>query len=278
MKQDFFIIGCGKMGSAMLEGWLAGGAGDETNFIIIDPYFAPETLSPTARATKAVFHYASLGEAGAAGHNQPRQMLLSVKPQMMAEALSDISDCDISDCVFISIAAGLSLKKITTLISDAPIRLIRTMPNTPAAIGKGMTALIGNAHATDDDLALAERLLSVCGQVVRLSSEADMDAVTALSGSGPAYVFLLAEEMAKAGAELGLSDELSRILAEQTIYGAGALLAQSKDSAAQLRQNVTSKGGTTAAALSVLLAQEGMADLLSKAMAAAHQRAKELDR
>lgn len=277
MKQQFFILGCGKMGSAMLEGWLAGGAGDTTDFIVIDPYFELEHLSADARATSAVIHYDSLGAASAGGHKRANQMLLSVKPQMMAEALGDIGVCDISDCVFISIAAGLSVEKLTSLISQAPIRLIRTMPNTPAAIGKGMTAIIGNAHATDEDLALAERLLSVCGAVVRLSHEADMDAVTALSGSGPAYVFLLAEAMAKAGVELGLDEALARILAEQTVFGAGALLSQSEEPASVLRENVTSKGGTTAAALSVLMAPDSLPDLVKQAMTAAQQRAKELD-
>ena len=270
MKQQFFIIGCGKMGSAMLTGWLAGKAGARTDFIIIDPYF---DLNSKLGQDEAVHCYKTLSDAIASGHLRADVMLLSVKPQMMAEALADCHNLDHDDCLFISIAAGLSLAKLTEMIGAKQTpSLIRTMPNTPAAIGKGMTAIIGNDVASDDDLAMAEQLMGVCGQVVRLDTEAQMDAVTALSGSGPAYVFLLAEAMMQAGITLGLSHDMAERLAEQTIYGAGALLSDADEPAAILRENVTSKGGTTAAALSVLMADNALAELMKKAMKAAADR------
>lgn len=274
MKQQFFILGCGKMGSALLNGWLSGGAAQDTDFIIIDPYFDKQVLAGQSQASlDAVSCYHHFADVGAA---RADIMLLSVKPQMMAQALGDMGALDLSDCCFISIAAGLGLAQLGEMIGHESARIIRSMPNTPAAIGKGMTALIGNAAATADDVALAETLLAVCGKVERLECEAQLDAVTALSGSGPAYVFLLAEAMARAGTKLGLGEALSQKLAEQTIYGAGALLSQSDEPAAILRENVTSKGGTTAAALAVLMADDGMVDLLERAMAQAHKRSQEL--
>ena len=280
MRQQFFILGCGKMGSALLNGWLEGSVGGDEryDFIIIDPFFDKTQLKATSDRVSA---YASFGDAAAAGHEKADIMLLSVKPQMMAEALSQAQSLNLSSCLFISIAAGLSLHSLAQSIgadkTDAKLpRIIRTMPNTPAAIGKGMTAVIGNEATNEADLGLAQELLAVSGKVVMLADEAQLDAVTALSGSGPAYVFLLAEVMAQAGKTLGLSEEMARQLAEQTIYGAGALLEASDEPAATLRQNVTSKGGTTAAALEILMAADGMADLLDKAMTAAHQRSVEL--
>ena len=150
------------------------------------------------------------------------------------------------------------------------------MPNTPAAIGKGMTALIGNEAATPAQMAMAEEMLAVSGRVVRLTDEAQMDAVTALSGSGPAYLFLMAEAMTAAGTTLGLSPEMAAILAQQTILGAAHLMTDSDDAPATLRENVTSKGGTTAAALAVLQADDGLTDLMARAMQAAYDRSRSL--
>ena len=154
--------------------------------------------------------------------------------------------------------------------------IIRSMPNTPAAIGKGMTALIGNQNASQAHLDMAISLMQVSGLVISLDDESEMDAVTALSGSGPAYIFLMAEAMTKAGQGLGLSADKAQVLALQTIYGAANLLNESDESASILRENVTSKGGTTAAALSVLMADDGLAQLMEKALAAAHARSIEL--
>ena len=150
------------------------------------------------------------------------------------------------------------------------------MPNTPAAIGKGVTALCAGPNAPADLVALSEQLLSAIGTVVRVDDEALMDAVTALSGSGPAYVFLLAEVMTRAGIAAGLPDDLARRLAEATVSGAGALIDAADEPPSQLRGNVTSKGGTTAAALAVLMADDGMAPLLERAILAARDRSVEL--
>ena len=275
MTQQFFILGCGKMGSAMLGGWLAAGAGADTDFIIIDPYFDKASLGFGDEGHNAIAAFTSLEAAHAAGYRSADVMLLSVKPQMMPEALASISIIDVTDCCFISIAAGLPIAQLASMLGG-DYRIIRTMPNTPAAIGKGITALIGNAAASEADLRLAETLLAVIGKVVRVRDESELDAVTALSGSGPAYVFLLAEAMAQAGEKLGLSEELAVTLAEQTIYGAGALMHESDETAATLRENVTSKGGTTAAALAILMADNALAELLCDAMRAAHKRAVEL--
>lgn len=276
MAPQFFIIGCGKMGSAMLTGWLSAPPDDDYQYIIIDPYFEAANIT-VPYDTDKVKAYGRLKDAVADGYHQPAIMLLSVKPQMMQDALTDLGDCTFDDCCFISIAAGLNIAKLSQMIGDeAAVKIIRTMPNTPAAIGKGMTAMVGNAHVTSADMAQAERLLSVCGEVVQLDDEAQLDGVTALSGSGPAYVFLLAELMAKSGMKLGLSEALSRQLATQTVYGAGCLLADSDEPAAILRENVTSKGGTTAAALSVLMDDKGLAPLLDEAMRQAYLRSQAL--
>ena len=274
MANSFFIMGCGKMGSALLAGWLSGTLADDTDFIIIDPFFDP---SSPALAHSSVHHFTSLDKAIIAGHNKADMMLLSVKPQMMAEALADISKLAISDTLFLSIAAGTTLRQLADMIGAPKLpAIIRTMPNTPAAIGKGMTALIGNDATSEAQLALAEELMSVCGLVVRLQAEAELDAVTALSGSGPAYIFAMAEAMTQAGIRLGLSPEMASLLAQQTIYGAGALMAESDETPATLRINVTSKGGTTAAALAHIMADDGLAELMMRAMQAAYDRSQSL--
>ena len=273
MAQCFFILGCGKMGSALLAGWLAGDSDGAKEFIIIDPYFTKQGALDDNR----VQAFVSLSDAVAAGYHRPDVMLLSVKPQMMAEALKDIPLLSCDETLFISIAAGLSIATIERLLP--PLKqaaIIRTMPNTPAAIGKGMTALIGNQHTSQNQLDKAVSLMQVSGLVICLEDESQMDAVTALSGSGPAYIFLMAEAMAAAGHELGLPSEMATILAMQTIYGAANLLNESEEPASVLRENVTSKGGTTAAALSVLMADDGLHDLMKEALKAAHLRSIEL--
>ncbi len=273
MSESCFILGCGKMGSALLQGWLSAGT-TQRHYIIIDPFF--DKASPLA-SDERVSIYADFASAADAGHHTADIMLLSVKPQMMAEALAAASMIDLSACCFISIAAGLSLAQLATLIPDAAApAIIRTMPNTPAAIGKGMTAIIGNDTATAAQLAMAEEMLAVSGKVVRLTHETEMDAVTALSGSGPAYLFLMAEAMTDAGASLGLSPEMAAILAQQTILGAAHLMAEADETPAILRENVTSKGGTTAAALAILQADDGLADVMARAMQAAYDRSRSL--
>ncbi len=259
--QGMILLGCGKMGSAMLAGWLSAGL-PAAAIHVIEPH-----PSEWLRASGVHLN----GPLPAA----PAVALLAVKPQMMGAALPELQDLGGGGTLFISIAAGTSLAQLgATLGAQTPI--IRAMPNPPAAVGAGITALIGNAQATADDLKLAESLLAVVGATVRLDHEAQMDAVTGLSGSGPAYVFHMIEAMAAAGEAQGLAPDLAMTLARATVIGAGQLAAQSEDSAAQLRINVTSPKGTTAAGLDVLMPD--LTPLMTRTIAAAAERSQELSK
>ena len=208
-------------------------------------------------------------------------IVLAVKPQMMDDAIAGLGDMKHADCAYLSIAAGISTGWLKQRLGDAAI-VVRAMPNTPAAIGKGITALYADApyqasnQAPNQARNLASQLLAAVGQVVHVQDEALMDGVTALSGSGPAYVFLLVEAMTEAGIKAGLPDDLAAELAKATVCGAGALMAAVDTAPAILRENVTSKGGTTAAALAVLMADDGLTSLMTKAVAAAKARSIEL--
>lgn len=258
-RNGIVLLGCGKMGGAMLAGWLARGV-PPTSVYVIDP--AP---SDWLRGT-GVHLNVDLPPA-------PAVAIVAVKPQMMGDALPALQALGNARTLFISIAAGTTLARFADALGDqTPI--IRAMPNTPAAVGAGISALIGNALVSAQDLALAEALLAAVGQTVRLEDEAQMDAVTGLSGSGPAYVFHMIEAMARAGEAQGLSADLAMQLARATVIGAGQLAAGSEDSAAQLRINVTSPKGTTAAALDVLMPD--LTPLMTRAIAAATERSREL--
>ncbi|MCK0137550.1 pyrroline-5-carboxylate reductase [Aliiroseovarius sp. F47248L] len=256
------LLGCGKMGSAMLEGWLAQGLPSGSVWVN-DPY-PSDWLSGTGVNLNTTLP------------NSPAIVLVAVKPQMMADALPTLAGYGNGTTLFLSVAAGTPISTYEAMLGNqTPI--IRAMPNTPAAIARGITAMCGNDHATAVHMDMAEALLSAVGQVVRLDGEHQMDAVTGVSGSGPAYVFHLIETLAAAGAAQGLSMELSMQLAKATVAGAGALAMQSDDDPTQLRVNVTSPGGTTAAALEVLMNEKsGFPALLSRAVAAAANRSKEL--
>ena len=258
------LLGCGKMGSAMLAGWLEGGLPPRSVWVI-DP--AP---SDWLRGT-GVHLNADLPDA-------PAIVLVAVKPQMMGEALPGLRALGGGGTLFVSVAAGTSIATYESLLGEAT-PVARAMPNTPAAIGRGITALIGNAAAGERDLARAEELLSAVGQTVRLQDEAQMDAVTGVSGSGPAYVFHLIETLAEAGAAQGLPEGLAMQLARATVAGAGALAEAADETPGELRVNVTSPNGTTQAALEVLMDEEtGFPALLRRAVAAATERSKELSR
>jgi pyrroline-5-carboxylate reductase len=208
----------------------------------------------------------------------PAVVLVAVKPQMMGAALPAIQALGGGDSLFISVAAGTSIATFEDVLGEGT-PIVRAMPNTPAAIRQGVTAVIGNAQTTDSDLELAENLLSAIGETVRLDEESQMDAVTGLSGSGPAYVFHLIETLAAAGEAQGLPHALAMRLAKSTVAGAGALAMASDEDPSQLRVNVTSPNGTTQAALEVLMHQEeGFPDLLHRAVKAATDRSKELSR
>ncbi len=257
------LLGCGKMGGAMLEGWLARGLSAE-RVTVLDPYPSPRLDALAGEGLR-------LNPADIAG---PVDFaIIAVKPQMMKEAAPRLLPLAGAGTCFLSIAAGTPISFFEGLFgAETPV--IRAMPNTPAAIGRGVTAFIGNAAATEPQLETAERLLAACGATVRLDSETQLDAVTGLSGSGPAYVFHMIEAMAKAGEAAGLSPSMAMTLARATVAGAGALADASDESAEQLRINVTSPGGTTAAGLSVLMPE--MTDLMTRTVAAASARSREL--
>ncbi|NUB45047.1 pyrroline-5-carboxylate reductase [Fertoebacter nigrum] len=256
------LLGCGKMGSAMLQGWLAQGL-PAASVWVNDPH--PSDWL----AAQGVHLNAALPDA-------PAIVLIAVKPQMMAAALPTLAGYGGGATLFLSIAAGTTIATYEQMLgTGTPV--IRAMPNTPAAVGRGMTAITGNALATSAHLELAEALLAAVGQVVRLEGEHQMDAVTAVSGSGPAYVFHLIEALAAAGEAEGLSGPLAMQLARATVTGAGELAHRAPESASQLRINVTSPGGTTAAALAVLMdADTGLTALLRRAVKAAADRGREL--
>ena len=256
------LLGCGKMGGAMLEGWLSGGL-DPTSVHVVDP-MPSEWL-----AAQRVNLNRPLPDA-------PAMLVVAVKPQLMQEALPSVSAMGGGDTVVLSVAAGTTIARFEAAFgADTPV--IRAMPNTPAAVCKGITALIGNAHVSEIQLSLAETLLSAVGKTVRLTDESQMDAVTAVSGSGPAYVFHLIETMAAAGVDQGLPADLAMELALTTVSGAGALAEASDDDPTQLRINVTSPNGTTQAALEVLMDEsDGFPALLSRAIKAAADRSREL--
>lgn len=256
------LLGCGKMGSALLEGWLKNGLAPQAVFVI-DPH-------PSAWLRESGVHLNSDLPT------RPAMAVLAVKPQMMGDALPRLQALGGGGTVFVSIAAGTSLAAIEGALG-AGTPVVRAMPNTPAAVGRGITALIGNAFVSPAALTLAEALMAAVGQTVMLETESQMDAVTAVSGSGPAYVFHLIETMAAAGVAQGLPDGLALQLARATVAGAGALAEASLENPAQLRVNVTSPNGTTAAALGVLMDPDtGFPPLLLRAISAAAERSQEL--
>ena len=265
------LVGCGKMGTAMLKGWIDHFDSD-TVFTIIDPFMAVKNpFIDNKRIT--VLAQASPAKPSHPDMISPDIIVLAVKPQVMEQALAPLVNLAGADTLWLSIAAGISIDWLRQRITpDAAI--IRTMPNTPAAIGKGVTAMAVGDGVSEAMQTLAEEILSVVGKVVRLDDEADMDAVTAVSGSGPAYVFLMRESLEAAARTAGLEPGLAAMLAEETISGAVALMRESDLDARQLRIDVTSPGGTTEAALKILMADKtGLPALMEKAVLAAQKRA-----
>lgn len=261
------LVGAGKMGGAMLHGWLAGGL-PAAAVTVVDPHLGPEGQALVSG--HGLVHLESIDGLVAA----PQLMVLAIKPQMMAEALPALAASIDPSTLVVSIAAGTTLGALAAALGGGPI--VRVMPNTPAQVGKGMAVAVGNSAVTAAHRDQVTALLDAVGKSAWVDDEALIDAVTAVSGSGPAYVFLMVEALAAAGVELGLSGELAMRLARQTVVGAGALLDASPLDAATLRRNVTSPGGTTAAALSVLMADGALQPLLAAAAAAAARRSREL--
>lgn len=259
------LLGCGRMGSAMLAGWLARGLPPAAVWVI-EP--APSDWL-AALAAQGLQLNAPLPAA-------PAVALVAVKPQMMGAALPALAALGGGGTLLLSVAAGTRIATFEAAFGPGT-PVVRAMPNTPAAIGRGITAIVGNAAAGEQGLAAAEALLSAVGEVVRLPAESLMDAVTAVSGSGPAYVFHLIEALAAAGAAEGLPPDLALRLARVTVAGAGALALETGEDPAALRAAVTSPGGTTAAALAHLMdPATGFPALLARAVHAAAERAREL--
>ncbi|NTJ42938.1 pyrroline-5-carboxylate reductase [Agrobacterium larrymoorei] len=260
------LIGAGNMGGAMLSGWLKKGV-PGASIIVVDP--RPSDAMAAAIADAGASHATSAPQDVKAGI-----LFLAVKPQLMDAVLPPLKPLAGAETVIVSVAAGKTLSYIESHLGKAAT--VRAMPNTPAMVGRGVTGAYANDAVSAEQRQTVEDLLKVSGPVEWVATEADIDAVTAVSGSGPAYVFYLVECMAEAGRKAGLPADLAMRLARETVAGAGELLHQSPEQASTLRQNVTSPGGTTAAALSVLMAEDGMQPLFDRAIASAKKRAEEL--
>ncbi|OCJ05556.1 pyrroline-5-carboxylate reductase [Agrobacterium sp. 13-626] len=260
------LIGAGNMGGAMLTGWLKNGV-PGSSVTVVDPNPSETMLKLIADAGAS--HVTGVPAGVTAG-----VLFVAVKPQLMDVVLPPFKDIVGPNTVVVSIAAGKTLTFLEKHLGKAA--MVRAMPNTPAMVGRGVTGAFANAEVGEGQRQLVHDLLKVSGPVEWVPEEGDIDAVTAVSGSGPAYVFYLVECMAEAGRKLGLQADLAMRLARETVAGAGELLHQSPDDASRLRQNVTSPGGTTAAALAVLMAEGGMQALFDEALEAARKRAREL--
>jgi pyrroline-5-carboxylate reductase len=269
-KNPVLLLGCGKMGGAMLAGWLEQGLGNDAIYIV-DPYLDP--VRNTFSSLPEIAFNETIEKLDSA--LAPSFIIMAVKPQMMDEAITALKSMNVYESVILSVAAGKTIQYFEDKLSADQL-IIRAMPNTPAAIGKGITVCCANKLVTQDQKAICTTLLETVSTVEWITDESLMDAVTALSGSGPAYVFYMAEAMAAAGEAIGLPAELSKKLARETVSGAGALLEASEESTSRLRENVTSPGGTTAAALDILMSDDGIVKIMRRAMQEAKARSKEL--
>jgi len=256
------LAGAGKMGGAMLTGWLAGGL-DPKRVAVIEPMPSPEINALAAKGVRL-----NPKDAGSV-----ETVVIAVKPQSFREAGAVLKSHVGPSTLVVSIMAGTPMKSLQEVCGGA---VVRAMPNTPAAIGRGITVAVAAQNVSAAQRATSDALLRATGSVEWVEDEGLMDAVTAVSGSGPAYVFLLAEELARAGVAAGLPEALATRLARETVAGSGELLHRSELPSSTLRQNVTSPGGTTAAALEVLMGKDGMQQLMTRAIAAATARSKEL--
>lgn len=271
LRGPVLLAGAGKMGTAMLSGWLARGL-DPKQVLVQDPLLAGDATDLVRKfGLRAAAQFESLTE-------KPAVIVAAVKPQVMDAVFPSLAKHAGPGTVVLSIAAGKSLASFERHLPPKTA-VVRAMPNTPAAIGRGITGAVGNAHVTPAQKTLCHELLAAVGDVVWVADESLIDAVTAVSGSGPAYVFLLTECLAQAGQAAGLDADLAMQLARATVSGSGELMRQSPLDAAMLRQNVTSPGGTTAAALAILMRDEGgLQRLVTEAVLAAQKRGRELGR
>jgi len=264
IKGTIVRAGAGKMGGAMLSGWLAQGLAAKS-VAVIEPHPSDDIRALAAKGVRLNLSAKDAGNVAA--------FVVALKPQAFREAAPGLKPFVGSSTLVVSIMAGTT---IAAIAEGCGGNVVRAMPNTPAAIGRGITVAVAAKNVAPAQRAVADQLLRATGSVEWVEDEGLMDAVTAVSGSGPAYVFLLAEELARAGVAAGLPEELATKLARETVAGSGELLHRSDLSSATLRQNVTSPGGTTAAALEVLMGADGLQALLTRAVAAATRRSKQL--
>lgn len=263
--QTLLLVGGGKMGMALLHGWLHAGL-SETQIMVQEPT-PSEALSATGVRINP--------DAATVAAHPPQIIVLAVKPQMIETVLPPLAAALPEQAMVLSLMAGVPIKTLSAMLGGT-VACVRTMPNTPASIGRGMTALFADTQVSAPQKEAAAALLEAVGQTVWLEDEKMMDAVTAISGSGPAYVFHLVEALAASAQALGLPQDMAVQLAEQTVIGAAAMLDEDAADAAQLRRNVTSPGGTTEAALDVLMSEAGLNNLMRQATQAAAQRSQEL--
>jgi pyrroline-5-carboxylate reductase len=269
-KQDEFsitLVGAGNMGGAMLGGWLANGFAASA-ITVIDPSPPDHMASMIAKA--GVHHLFSAPENLAS-----EVLVLAVKPQIIGKVMANVQHLADENTVCVSVAAGTTISQLQTGLGGKPA-IVRAMPNTPSLVRRGITVACPNNRVDERQRNRVDRLLKATGIVVWIDDESLMDAVTAVSGSGPAYVFHLTECMAAAGIKAGLPEKLAMQLARETVSGAAELMARSNETPAQLRENVTSPNGTTAAALEVLMGNRRLGELMEEAVAAARNRASEL--
>ena len=267
LPSSLVLVGAGKMGGAMLEGWLASGLAPAAT-VVLDPH--PSDAIRALCAERGIPLNPDPGEP-----SPPEALVLAIKPQALAAVAPSIEPWIGPGTLLVSILAGKTVADLRVQLPRASA-VVRAMPNLPASVGCGATGAFANRETEAPQRAAADALLAAVGQVEWLDDEGLIDAVTAVSGSGPAYVFHLAECLAEAGAAAGLPPDIAARLARQTLIGAGELLHRSSLPPSTLRENVTSPGGTTAAALDVLMAEPGLRRLMRDAVAAAKRRAGEL--
>lgn len=267
MAQTHLLVGAGKMGGALLKGWLDAGLLARRNLCILDPKPGTEAIYAIEKGAKHLQIPQEIPKT-------VKTVLLGIKPQLFDTLGPELGENIPANATVISILAGTSLRNLRQHLETQTV--IRTMPNTPAAIGAGISAIFADPTVDEDKLDLAETLLAAGGKVVRVNSEAALNAVTAVSGSGPAYVFHLVETLEAAARDVGLPPEIAAELARETIIGAAKLLEDSTETPAILRKNVTSPNGTTQAALDTLMSENGLSRIMTLAVRAAFARAKEL--
>ena len=269
MPETVLLVGCGNMGYAMLRGWLE--AEPELAAYVVEPAAALRERAASTGAT-------AVADAGDLPSDlRPSLIYLAVKPQVMADVVPAYAGFSGGPATFVSVAAGTTIATLAGML-PGPTPIIRCMPNTPAAIGQGMMVCCANDHTDAASRELATRQLQSSGETAWIDDEGLMDAVTAVSGSGPAYVFHLIECLTKAAIEVGLPEDLATRMAMQTVRGAGAYAAGAADSPGSLREQVTSPGGTTAAALGVLMGDNSLQQLMTEAVTAARDRGRELSK